>query len=111
MKQAEKVAAALEIVTALRRAVGSAQEERQAAGWDSQILLYETARALALLLRREEATPSELDDVLRFLRQVYAGVYPTAAMSLEDALATFCAAETGEDAAVGGGGSGDRVVH
>jgi hypothetical protein len=90
MKQAKQVTAAVEIVQATHAALANAMEDRQDAGWDTEILVHEIARLLAALLRSEDVAPSELENVLGFLRKVYGGISPTQPFSVEQALARFC---------------------
>lgn len=47
-------------------------------------------RLLGLVFRKEGVTPDRLEDLIRVLRQVYAGLYPAHAMSVEQAIDLFC---------------------
>lgn len=109
MKDATQVTAAIEIVGALRNALAAAMDERKETQWDTQVLVYESARLLALVLRNEDVTPSQLEDVVRFLRQVYAGVFGTGLMSVEQAVEEFCSGPSLE--ADGSDGTAPAVLH
>ena len=89
-KEPSQVAAAVEIVSEARRAIGEAMQKCDGQSWDSDVLLYELARVLGLALRNEETTPSQFDNVIRFLRQVYGGVYATGLVTVEEAVQFFC---------------------
>jgi len=111
-KEPSQVAAAVEIVGAARRAIAEAMEKFDGRPWDSDVLLYELARVLALVLRNEEMTPSQVDSVIRFLREVYAGVYPTHLVSVEEAVQMFCASQEDDPGRMAGDDSvGPTTLH
>ena len=89
-KEPSQVAAAVEIVGEARRAIAEAMQKCDGQPWDSDVLVYELARVLGLALRNEETTPSQFDNVIRFLRQVYGGVYATGLVTVEEAVQFFC---------------------
>ena len=104
MKEPTQVAAAVEIVREARRAIAETMQKCDGQSWDSDVLTYEIARLLGLVLRNEEATPSQFDNVIRFLRQVYGGVYSTGLVTVEEAVQFFCQgqeATNGEEPADG----------
>lgn len=90
MKDASQVASAVGIVDAVRAALVQATEEHAKTSWDSDALTFEMTRVLGLVLRKECVTPDRLDELIRVLRQVYAGLYPAYAMSVEQAVEFFC---------------------
>lgn len=90
MKDASQVAAAVGIVEAVRLALVQATEEHAKTSWDADALTFEMTRVLGLVLRKEGVTPDRLDELIRVLRQVYAGLYPAHAMSVEQAIEFFC---------------------
>ena len=93
-KEPSQVAAAVEIVGEARRAIAEAMQKCDGQSWDSDVLVYELARVLGLALRNEETTPSQFDNVIRFLRQVYGGVYGTGLVTVEEAVQLFCEGQT-----------------
>ena len=112
MSEARQVAAAIEIVGAMRGAVADAMKVHDEERWHRQVLVFETARMLGLMLRNEEVTPSQLDDVIGFLRRVYAGVFPTGLMSVEDAVQQFCSGpESDSSTPCSGDGAGPATLH
>lgn len=90
MKDANQVAAAVWIVDAVRAALVQAAEARAETSWDADALTFEMTRVLGLVFRKEGVTPDRLEDLIRVLRQVYAGLYPAHAMSVEEAIDLFC---------------------
>lgn len=90
MKEPSQVAAAVEIVDAVRAALVHATEEHAKTSWDADALTFEMTRVLGLVFRKEGVTPDRLDELIRVLRQVYAGLYPVQAMSVEQAIEFFC---------------------
>ncbi len=97
MKEPGKIAAAIEIALAVRTALGNASEENRERGWDVQILVHELARTLALVLRSEDLAPSQVEQVVEFLRQVYAGVLPTRLPTPDEAVRQLCGGSDDKD--------------
>jgi hypothetical protein len=96
MKDAKQVTAAVQIVAAVRSAVVEATEQHATTSWDAEALTFEMTRLLGLMYRTENVTPARLDELIRLLRQVYAGLYPAQAMSVEQAIDFFCPEQTPE---------------
>jgi hypothetical protein len=96
MKDAHQVTAAVQIVAAARSAIAEAAEQHATSCWDAEALTFEMTRLLGLIYRNENVTPARLDELIRLLRQVYAGLYPDQAMSVEQAIGFFCREQTPE---------------
>lgn len=112
MKDADKVAAAVQIVSAMRNALAQATEDHQKTGWDAEALTVEMTRLLGFVYRAEDVTPTRLDDLVRLLRTVYAGMQSPYAMTVEQAIEHFCAEQNADPS---GSMQGDlpsgRTVH
>ena len=87
-----EVAVAVRIVGSARTALTAAMTAHAREPWDREVLTCEVTRLLGMLLRSHGATPDQLDEVVRFLREVYAGVYAGSAMSIEQAVNHYCGA-------------------
>ena len=87
-----EVAVAVRIVGSARTALTAAMTAHAREPWDREVLTCEVTRLLGMLLRNHGATPDQLDEVVRFLREVYAGVYAGSAMSVEQAVNHYCGA-------------------
>ncbi len=64
MNRAGKVTAAIEIVEAVRSALERTTSERKEAGWDSEALAFEMSRLLGLVLRAEDRTPAQMEEMI-----------------------------------------------
>lgn len=91
-RNATEVTVALRIAGSARTALNEAMTAHARAPWDREVLAYEVTRVLGMLLRSQGATPVQLDEVVRFLREVYAGVYSGSSMSAEQAVNHYCGA-------------------
>ncbi len=90
MREPGQIAASVRIVEAARNAMADAMEAYEGVGWDNPLLAYETARMLGGLMRAAGVPPESLDLVLRFAREVYAGVYSGRYLTVEEAIEHFC---------------------
>ena len=90
MREPGQIAASVRIVEAARNAMADAMEAHDGIGWDNPLLAYEIARMLGGLLRSGGTPPEELDLVLRFAREVYAGIYTGRFLTVDEAIAHYC---------------------
>lgn len=100
MREPQKVAAAVEIAQTVRGALADSVEPHGQTGWDSGVLMYELARTLATLMRFSEASPSQLEELVEFLRKVCAGLSPSTPPTVEEVLRHLCSesvARTGSE--------------
>lgn len=85
-----QIVAALEIARAGRKALADGFENYHETGFDSEVLFYELFRTTGMLVRVFETPPSKLEELIEFMRRVYAGLSSGAAPSVEEVLQRLC---------------------
>ena len=88
-REPRQAAVALHLAQTVRGALVDGIEQHREIGCDSEVLLHEIVRTLGTLVRLVDLPPSRLEELIEFLRRVYAGLAPGITPPVEEILSQF----------------------